>query len=310
MIFFVLSGYVISFVATTKEKTISDFIFARASRLYSVIIPAIFITLLCNELGNLYIQDNYKGPWNTNEPYEYFRYVISALMLQDIWGAGLSPTNNGPFWSISFEAFYYIFFALIFYIKNKWRFVFLIVFALIAGPTIVLLFPLWLLGYYAYRYHAKGTDNLDIGTAYVLFALGIVILAASPIYRNYFSFTYPMVSRESFIGDYIDASAFYLHLLAVPVVAKKLGPLLYLFRRPIAFLSSLTFSLYLFHQPLIRFFAGISPFIDEPASMINRGFVYSLTFLVILIVGIPAEGAKVGLNKLLRSFFPKYQGNN
>jgi peptidoglycan/LPS O-acetylase OafA/YrhL len=84
IIFFALSGYVISYVATTKEKTLSEYVLSRTSRIYSIALPAILVTLICNELGNVVIQEHYKGPWNQDEPHEYLRYLATLFMIQNI----------------------------------------------------------------------------------------------------------------------------------------------------------------------------------------------------------------------------------
>src|SRR3954463_10152589 len=44
-IFFVLSGYVIAYVADQKEHTFKDFAVSRLARVYSVAIPALILTI-------------------------------------------------------------------------------------------------------------------------------------------------------------------------------------------------------------------------------------------------------------------------
>src|SRR5215471_15334526 len=45
ILFFVLSGYVITYVATEREFEMSAFAFSRVARIYSVAIPAILLTI-------------------------------------------------------------------------------------------------------------------------------------------------------------------------------------------------------------------------------------------------------------------------
>jgi len=52
VVFFVLSGFVISFAAIEKDKTAGRFAFSRMTRLYSVAIPALILTLFCDKLGD------------------------------------------------------------------------------------------------------------------------------------------------------------------------------------------------------------------------------------------------------------------
>jgi peptidoglycan/LPS O-acetylase OafA/YrhL len=300
MAFFVLSGYVIGFVAINKETTIKDYFIARASRIYSVVIPAIIITFLCNEFGGALIRSEYTGPWNQNEPMEYERYLLTLFMTQDIWGLKLSPTNNGPFWSISFEVFYYAFFAVLFYIRDYIKILILSLLFMASGPTIVILFPLWLIGYYAYRVHHQGEFKPNTHVANILLFFSAMLLVLSPQYREYFDYSIKGISRDSIFGDYLDAFAIFIHILMIPIVFKKYGEFLLKMGRYITFLAALTFSLHLFHQPLVRFFAGISPFIEKPGSLSNVAFVYLTTFSVVLLVGVPAERSKKHLNYLIR----------
>src|SRR5438105_11577903 len=62
MIFFVLSGYVISYVASEKENTLSDYATSRLARLYSVLIPAIILTFAADSLGSVIDPHLYEVP--------------------------------------------------------------------------------------------------------------------------------------------------------------------------------------------------------------------------------------------------------
>ena len=46
MVFFVLSGFVIAYVAAHKERTIEEYAASRFARLYSVVVPALILTML------------------------------------------------------------------------------------------------------------------------------------------------------------------------------------------------------------------------------------------------------------------------
>ncbi len=301
MIFFVLSGYVIAHVSSKREMELSTYTFARLSRIYSVAIPALILTLLCNELGQIFIQKQYTGPWNENEPLEYYRYFITLFMLQDFWAINLSPSNNGPFWSISFEITYYIIFAAIYFSKNKNRaLLFSTAIALTAGPTIVSLFPIWLLGVLIYKIHDNNKIKLPKNYNDLLFIGSLITLAFSPYYRDLLNTSIPGINRTSITGDFLDGLLFSLNLLAAPAFIERIRTILLLFSKPIAFLASLTFSFYLFHQPLVRLLAGVSPFIDNPSSISNRVFVLAGTFFIVVFIGLPCERYKSKLNTSFR----------
>jgi len=299
MLFFVLSGYVIAFVSDSREKSLRDYAFARVSRIYSVVGPALLLTLLANTIGSHFIRADYSGPWDSGD--DPMRYILTFLMVQDAWGLGRTPINNGPFWSISFEVAYYALFAVLHYARSgPTKYVALFALALIAGPTIMILFPIWLLGYLAYHVHRGQLLSISRNMAILIFLLSAIALAASPSFREIYSMRLGIIQRDSILGDYYDGIACFLHLLVVPVVAGAISPVLLAARKPIVFCASLTFSLYLFHLPLVRMFAGVSPFISDPGSTINRLFVYGCTFAVVVMIGVPCERLKRPLNHFLR----------
>ncbi len=290
IVFFVLSGYVIGFVSNTKETTLTDYSTARLSRLYSIILPALVITWLCNELGDIYISAEYTGPWNQDSN-GLLRNVASLLMLQNVWLSDFSPTNNGSFWSLSYEFFYYVIFAGLFYLKGKARWAVVLVAMIIAGPAIVALAPLWGLGYLAYQINVAKRFKLSPTSSIVLFSLGLIAFAASPTFSKALSLDVEYI-KSSTAADYIVGVAFFAHLLGAPYVATRFSTLLLRCKKIIVSTSSLTFALYLFHLPLVRLFAGVSPFIEQPGSWQNISFVYLSTLTTIVLLGYPAEKSK------------------
>jgi peptidoglycan/LPS O-acetylase OafA/YrhL len=51
VVFFVLSGFVIRHVTDTKEMHWPDYAASRIARIFSVTVPAIFLTLICDAIG-------------------------------------------------------------------------------------------------------------------------------------------------------------------------------------------------------------------------------------------------------------------
>src|SRR5437868_2819379 len=78
-------------------------------------------------------------------------WTAGFLMLHEVWRLNLVPGINGAFWSLSYEAFYYLMFGIIFYGRQtqKWLAVGLLL--LLSGPVIAALFPVWGMGFLAYR---------------------------------------------------------------------------------------------------------------------------------------------------------------
>ena len=151
VLFFVLSGFVIGYVSDEKEHTPDAYLTSRVARLWSVVVPALALTFVVDWFGVRSAPELYVGqPWFAGD-YPVLHYLASFLMLQEIWDLNLVPGINGPFWSLSYEAFYYLLFGIIFYGRNtlKWLAVALVL--VVSGPVIAALFPVWGLGYLAYR---------------------------------------------------------------------------------------------------------------------------------------------------------------
>ncbi len=69
------------------------------------------------------------------------------------------------------------------------------------------------------------------------------------------------------------------------------------FERPIRFLAGYTFSLYLFHYPLLHFFAAVVPF-DHSKPFVAT-MILSATLGTVLVFGTFAERVKTPLRKAL-----------
>ena len=119
IVFFVLSGYVIAHVLQDRESTVREYATARISRLYSIASPALLLTAICDFIGlridpALY----YEGPWGYPEGNQAWNYLASFFFVNRFWDLRLDPGINVPFWSLSFEAVYYVAAALLVFAKG------------------------------------------------------------------------------------------------------------------------------------------------------------------------------------------------
>src|SRR5471030_124194 len=115
-IFFVLSGYLIAFTVDKKNKGLKRYLIDRFSRLYSVVIPALVFTYLIDFIGKHFNPGFYLPLISPNNQIE--RFILNATFLQQIWGLSTMPSSNSPFWSISYEFWYYMLFAVFCYVKG------------------------------------------------------------------------------------------------------------------------------------------------------------------------------------------------
>lgn len=256
--FFLMSGCVIAHVAETKERRLGQYAASRAARIYSVALPVILLTPLLDTLGRAFGAGFYDG-YPSGEAAA--RMLISAAFLNEVWCWSVLLFSNGPYWSLSYEVAYYAGFALFFYFGSRWRYLAITLLALLAGPKIVLLAPIWVAGIWLYRLDTarflsrRGACALALGAA----AAGVAYIA-TPV-REFFPELVlralgPELRRElshsqNFVGNYVLAAIVFLHLLGMKQASGAIGPMLRHYAAPIRSVASFTFALYLFHQPLI-----------------------------------------------------------
>jgi hypothetical protein len=108
------------------------------------------LTLLCDQIGLRLSPELYHvAEVDRAQSAPMARIVLGALMLSESW-IRLRLFSNMPYWSVCYEFWYYFLFAAGFYFTGKTRALLIGLFALIAGPRILLLFPIWLFGAVAY----------------------------------------------------------------------------------------------------------------------------------------------------------------
>lgn len=276
VVFFVLSGFVIAYVTDAKEHSWQIYAASRISRIWSVAIPALLLTFLIDSIGVRVAPELYLGQaWYAGDR-PLLRYVTSFFMLHEVWHLKLVPGINAPFWSLSFEVFYYFAFGVIFYSKNKLRFLIAALLMAIAGPLIAALFPIWWLGYIAYKQTRQMNTSRVASFGY--FFAGLFIILLSPYIRSLDS-SGLQVLGESVIGRYCDAIGFYLNLIGAYGLSRFGKPLSKYTYFAISSMASTTFALYLFHRPLIQFFSYIGP--NDPASFVRRILVIGGTLIIV-----------------------------
>jgi peptidoglycan/LPS O-acetylase OafA/YrhL len=154
LVFFVLSGFVIASVSETRERSLENYALSRIARLYSVMIPAFVVTAVLDWLGQAIDPTLYGPEWNPKIAHPALSYALSAVFLGESWTLAVLPGFNVPFWSLNYEAWYYALFAAATFLRGRLRAAALAAAALLAGPKILLLLPVWLIGVVAWRWRA------------------------------------------------------------------------------------------------------------------------------------------------------------
>jgi peptidoglycan/LPS O-acetylase OafA/YrhL len=157
VVFFVISGFVIAYAATRDEK-LSTYAFNRLTRLLSVLLPALLLTFVFDQCGQRIGPEAYKSFYN---PAPLGELLLRGLSMSNEWGAfeRIRLGTNGPLWSLSYEAAFYVLFAIVFFMSVVRRIALLCFGAWLIGPRILLLMPAWLMGVWLWNWVAAGGVN-------------------------------------------------------------------------------------------------------------------------------------------------------
>lgn len=173
--FFIISGFVIAHTTQQRaDQGLRSYVVARASRLYSVALPAIFFAFVVDHIGMSIDPSPYVPEWQYPRPWLYI--PLHLAFMGETWLGAFQPFTMAPYWSLSYEAWYYAFFGLIFFLRGWQRWVFGGVVFLIMGPRIWLLMPVWFLGVWL---HGRiDTWRMPAGVARMLMVLPVLGYAA------------------------------------------------------------------------------------------------------------------------------------
>ncbi|WP_421862721.1 acyltransferase family protein [Motiliproteus sp.] len=304
VIFFVMSGFIIAYCFDTKEKKLSDFVINRASRIYSVAIPALCLTLLLDMSGAAInpaaYGDFFDLPW--------LRFLSSLLFTNEIWFISIQSFSNVPYWSINYEVWYYISFAAAFYFKRPLLLLTLI--ALLLGPKIVLLAPFWWIGVWIYNRNPLASlptwlNTLLFGCSLIGFYLFVANgtsyagwnLLESWLGKEYFR---ELAFSRYVISDYLLALIISLNFASARVLAANIEINENRVTHFIRTFANLTFALYLMHQPLLNFFdAVLAEYSLDPK--LHHLLVSGITFILIVAIGSKIENTKYLYRRFFRS---------
>jgi peptidoglycan/LPS O-acetylase OafA/YrhL len=257
MAFFVLSGFVIAYTCGSgKHPDLRDYAVSRLARLYSVIIPAIVLTIavdaICSRLFPGFFQAllqsdgvaNADSPWN---------FILGATFTNELWFAHVPLGSNDPYWSIGYEFWYYVFFGLAVFLRGPLRIWLCAIAALIMGPKILLYFPIWLLGVAVYFLQARMDRNRLVGWALVAATVALFVAVQLSGLHRWDSPDQPTsywpVKFNWF--DFLAAPLFALNILGAALALNRPGAKGSPMHGTIKYIAGGTFSLYLYHKPIL-----------------------------------------------------------
>jgi peptidoglycan/LPS O-acetylase OafA/YrhL len=236
------------------------------ARLYSVAIPALIFTFACDWLGRSINPAAYAGWWYNGS--DQAEQVWRALTFSSqAMGDNLRIGTNGPFWSVAYEAWYYAAFGIAVFTRGWRRIALLAILAALAGLPILLLAPCWLAG--VGLNHALKRQSAPVvapGTAWI-FALapwavyagwlaidmpGTLTLVTFAVFGAGEISPFAMFGfSNEFMWNSLLAVLFCAHFFGVHSLARNADWVSASAERAIRWLAGATFSIYLFHYPLL-----------------------------------------------------------
>ncbi len=260
--FFVLSGFVIAHVVETRERSPLAYGVARAARIYSVALPALLLTFVLDRIGQPLRPENYVGWCCDSLGSLAEQYLGSLVFLNEIWSHHAPPGSALPYWSLGFEVWYYVAFGVAFFGRRPWNFIGAALVMLAIGPRVAALFPLWLMGFACSRLGRRRPPGPRLGWALCAGALIAFLLyeqVATRYGELYSAFSFSPERLHDYAQDYIVGALFSLHLYGFCAISGAFAPVFRRLERPIRWIAGATFSLYLFHVPLIETVVALAP---------------------------------------------------
>mgnify|MGYP003669981536 FL=1 len=309
VVFFVLSGLVIAYSAEVKDKTASQYVFNRLTRLYSVAAPAVILTFILDQFGSTLSPAAYDNQFYNDIPFS--EMLVTGLSFTGEWGLiGSRLGTNGPYWSLSYEFAYYLAFAAACYTKGISRILLMILLLIVTGPRVWMLAPIWLMGCGVY-YLIKNKHCLSPPVANLcifippLTYLTCLLSSLPPLLgeftQNYFGATfaiYYLRFSDEFIWSNFIGLLTAIHFLGISSVTNRKPKV----QNLLTWLSGATFSIYIIHYPLLQFFDAV--FDEIPMSPGKDITLLTLTLIGCFIFAGLFERSLTKYRSLLKNIFP------
>lgn len=256
IIFFVMSGYVIAYTTEEKNHSFKEYFLARSTRIYSVALPVILLSFVIGGMGLLLAPESYADFYQANNPLFYIAFHLAFLGEVSIFYE--KPFLIVPYWSLSYEVWYYVFFAVVFYLRGNQRIIFSAVLILLLGHRLLLLLPIWWAG--VLLFHLNKRHQLKETLALVLFICSILLVLALKfsawpeqlrIFARTidFGFIPPLGSAERFLSDYLYCLLIMLNFYCANSLKNNF---LLKYKKVIRNFASYTFTLYLCHMLVLE----------------------------------------------------------
>jgi peptidoglycan/LPS O-acetylase OafA/YrhL len=303
IVFFVLSGFVIAYITDIKEKEWVSYSASRISRVYSVAVPAVILTIALDAIGRHFYPALYDYPFDNF----IVRSASSLLLLNEVWFVSITSFSNVPYWSICYESWYYVAFALLTFCSKRIAYPALVLLVLILGPKVLLLAPIWIAGVILYRWRALNSIPQPVAWTMIFASItGILAFHGGMVSEMAADYLKTLIGAEwhkqltfskFFIADYLLGVLVFMNFAGMRAVADTFAPLLLHIERPVRLIAGYTFTLYLLHQPLFLFWAAILR--GDPSGYLYWWITTAMVALSVVAIGYVTENKRHILKRWL-----------
>lgn len=268
IVFFVLSGYLITMAASKPNMSLKNFLVSRLGRLYSVLLPALLLSILTAQF--LISAGIFNKELILNNSNLIVRAILNCSFLAESWNLNATPPLNTPFWSVHYEFMYYLIIASCLLIKGKLKFFILAIVLMLAGIKILLLFPCWFVGSVLF-FLFRNNKLIPTTLSFVIFGLTsalIILIISNVIYlpfeffhSNNKLFGIDLFFSSNYIADYIFSFFIALNLYCFFGFSKIMlnwcnTKSFSKADAALKIVSNCSYTMYLFHIPLLFLFSS------------------------------------------------------
>lgn len=278
VVFFLISGWLVGGSLLAKmgrPQALQAYAIDRVSRLWTVLVPTFTLMLLFGVFSGELIPNTID--YSQSNSYSLLSFVGNLFGLQTVTMVQFG--GNYPLWSLANETWYYLMFPLLLVLvadttqtRRALAMLSLVAVALFLPYAMTLYFLIWLLGALFSRI------RVDCGNA--VRWLMLAIFGAVAVYFRLTGYNDDMTAA-SFAQDLVYSLVFLLFLCSMHMKTNPASRLLARVRAGAKFFAEFSFTLYVFHIPLIKLMQHIGMKVWggyklSPSSWIDYGIYFSL----------------------------------
>jgi peptidoglycan/LPS O-acetylase OafA/YrhL len=263
IVFFVLSGFVIAYSTLSRQVSPRDYAAARLSRIYSVALPVVLLAFACAAVVAQLFGPGLSPDYVLHKAYIYL--PLHLLFMGNMWQLSEVPPWLGPYWSLGYEAWYYVLFGALCFLRGRRRLLGAALVLAVMGYQMWLLFPVWAAGVWLYRRLGRRTVSLPAARigwlASIVLLVVLHVLDVEGRLRALVVSLWPFApstlpGNDRFLGDYLVCALVVLNFACARDAAFTV---LERWAAPIRKLSFFTFPLYLCHALVLGIWRSFHP---------------------------------------------------